>query len=92
MPSSEGVLPRNIDTFFALPAQFVEADGCEGADQREARREWEEERHHVVAECHAGQKQADDGIDDGQKNDVGRHHPEVVEAYCCRVLEIRKIG
>src|SRR5262249_23912940 len=87
---SEGVLPRNIDTLFALPAQFVEADGREGADQGEARRGREEEWHHVVAECHAGQKQADNGIDDGDENDLGRHHPEVVDAFRCRVLQICK--
>jgi hypothetical protein len=50
----------------------------------------EEERHHVVAECHAGQKQADEGIDDGEQNDVGRHRPEIVDAFRYRVVQIRK--
>ena len=81
---------ETIDTFFALPTQFVKTDCREGADQREARGEREEERHHVVAKCHAGQKQAENGIDDGEENDMGRHHPEVVDAFRCRVLQLRK--
>ena len=88
--STRKACSRHIDTFFALPAQFVEADGREGADQREARHEREEERHHVVAQYHAGHKQADEGIDDGEENGVGRHHPEVVDAFRGRVLQIRK--
>jgi len=33
---------------------------------------------------------ADEGIDDGEENDVGRHHPEVVDTFRYRVLQIRK--
>src|SRR5260221_10309886 len=79
-------------TLFRSPAQFVETDGREGADQREARREREEERHHVVAECHAGQNQADDGIDDGEENRSEEHTSELQSHsdLVCRLLLEKK--
>ena len=55
------MLPRGLSTAFALPAQFVEADRREGADERKASSERVEERYDVMAECYAGQKQANEG-------------------------------
>src|SRR5262249_55848268 len=83
------VLPRGLSTAFALPAQFVEADRREGADERKARSERVEERYDFVIECYAGQEQANEGIDDGEENDMGRHRHEVVDAFRHRVLQIR---
>src|SRR5262249_53809794 len=89
-PYVENVRPRDIATHLSLPAHFVEADSRERADQRKARGEREEEVQHVITERQACQKQADKGIDQGEENDVGRHRPEVVDAFRDRVLEIRE--
>ena len=55
----ESVFPRDLNTAFALPAQFVEADRREGADERKASSERAEERYDVVAEIRAAPSKID---------------------------------
>jgi len=76
----EGVPPRRVQPLFAAPAQFVKSDRGKGADESEAGGKWKKERHNVVSEGRAAERDADDGVDKAEKDDVGGHGPKVVEA------------
>src|SRR5207302_8994475 len=87
---AEGARPCYIEPLFTQPAQFVEADGCEGADQCEACHQWKEQRQHVIAEGEASQKNADERIDDREEDDMSRHGGEIGDAFRHCVRQIRK--
>ena len=59
----EGMLPGCVQAELAPPAQLVETDRGEGADQREAGGKRKEERNDVVSEGGAAEREANDGID-----------------------------
>ena len=86
----ERVLPGRIQAEFAAPAQLVEPDGCERADECEPCGQWIEQGNDVVAEGRAPDRDTGDGIDQAEKNHMRRHRPEVLQAFGQRILEIAK--
>jgi hypothetical protein len=59
-----------------------------GADQREAGHQREQEREEVVAEGEPGEEDPDHRVHQHHENRVGRHRPEVVEALPERVPQV----
>ena len=68
---AESVRPADVVALLAPPAHLVEADRRDRSDQREAGREREDQRQHLVAEREARQDQADQRINDAKEDDVG---------------------
>ena len=82
------MLPGGIEAQLAAAAQFIEPDGGEGADQREAGGQGKQQGHELIAERGTAKQNADDGIDKADEDDVGRHGTEVVEATSQHIHEI----
>src|SRR5215470_17258783 len=83
------MVPRCVQTKFATPAQLVETDRSEGADEREASCKWKKIRSEVVFEGHSAKDNSEDGIDQAYENHMRWHCPEIVQPFDQRVLEVR---
>ncbi len=81
--------PRGVQAGLPPPADLVESDRGERADQREAGDQREEQRQGVGAGRPGSQHDADNGIDHAQEHDVRRLHHEIVDAAPQRVEEVR---
>src|SRR5262249_35681760 len=68
----EGVLPGNVQTLLAAPAQLVETDRRERADHGETGRQRKQERQQGVAQDRPRQDQSDDRIDQTQEYGMAR--------------------
>ena len=77
-----------MHALLAPPAHLVEPDRGKRADQREARGQREEQRHHVVAEDQPPQHQAEDGVDDAEEDDIGAVGGEIVEPFGERLPQV----
>ncbi len=77
-------------TLFPAPADFIEADRRERTNQGVARHQREQQRQHMIAEGQSSQKEADNGIDDGQKDQLRRRRQEITDALCQRIFQIRE--
>src|SRR5262249_61264730 len=82
--------PGNVQALLAAPAQLVETDRRERADQGETGGERKQERQQGVAQDRPRQDQTDDGVDQAQEygmaRDGGKNGPAARE----RRFEIRK--
>jgi hypothetical protein len=84
------VARRGIEPGFTPPAQFIESDRGERTDQGETGDQRKRQRHHGVAERNRHEQQAEQRVNDAEKNGVARHRREVVEPKLQRVQEIRR--
>ena len=84
----ERILPGGWKTKFPPSADLIEADGRKGPDQREARSQRIEERQRVVGEGQRREADAEDRIDQPEKDEMGRHGPEIVEPFRQGLLQI----
>ena len=58
---------------------FIKADRRDRADKREAGRERKQQRKHFIAEGQPHQHDANDRVDEAEKDDVGPIRPEIAD-------------
>ena len=90
MDEIEGVGPGGVAALLAAPAQLIEADRGERPDQREAGGHGIEQREDVVSECRPRDEHAGNRVYQADKDGMGGHRPEVVEALLERLDEIAR--
>ena len=88
MQHVEGVARGTVEARFAAPAQLIETDRGERTDQRKARGNRERQRQHGIAQRHSDQSDAEQRIDDAEKDGVARHRDKVVDAARQRIEQI----
>ena len=80
----------DIEPLLAAPAQVVERNRREGAEQGEPRQHRINERHHLVAEREPEQDEPEDGIDDAEEDSMRRYRVEILDALGNRVSQARQ--
>src|ERR1700748_2055563 len=84
----KGVRPRRAGAGLPLPSQFIKTESGYGTDKRETGRQRKEQVEEIV-ERQLGDDDSADRIDDAEKDRMGRHRPEITDAFDERISEIR---
>ena len=84
----EGMARGTVEPRFAAPAQLIETDRGERTDQRKTRGNRECQRQHGISQRHSDQGDAEQRIDDAEKDGVTGHRDKVVDAARQRIKQI----